>query len=84
MLAQINIVMLDITHAQLYSLHTDMWGYTPILFHYKTEFIMKKAVIISMLIVVSLATSIICGCNTMEGIGEDVQTLGRGISGVAD
>lgn len=31
-----------------------------------------------------VAASFLAGCNTVEGLGEDIQTMGRGLSGAAD
>lgn len=35
-------------------------------------------------LLIGFAVCSMSGCNTMEGLGKDVQTLGRGISGAAD
>ncbi len=45
-----------------------------------------KNIILSVGVIISLcaATLLLSSCHTMQGIGEDVQTLGKGISGVAD
>ncbi|MDX9703392.1 MAG: entericidin A/B family lipoprotein [Candidatus Auribacterota bacterium] len=46
---------------------------------------MKKIFFCSFLLIsLYTITLFLSGCGTVEGFGKDIQTLGKGISGVAD
>ncbi|RJP57347.1 MAG: entericidin, EcnA/B family [Candidatus Auribacter fodinae] len=46
---------------------------------------MKKVILsLSLILFLCAGIAFISGCNTVAGMGQDIQTMGRGISGAAD
>ena len=43
----------------------------------------RMLLVLPVLAVVAFALSVVAGCNTVEGVGDDISSLSRGVSGKA-